>query len=159
MDSRLLRAIGPATLVTVAVVVMVASLAYGGGAAPLVIADAGPVVRWGLPTTTLIFNLAAAGLLGSLILALFALKAGDRAFDVALDVASVSAAVFTVAAGVTGFFTFIDAFNAQVTLGPEFGAQFGKQVHALADHVVIVDRPWIGLASGPYEHARIILGA
>ena len=76
MDSRLLRAIGPATLVTVAVVVMVASLAYGGGAAPLVIADAGPVVRWGLPTTTLIFNLAAAGLLGSLILALFALKAG-----------------------------------------------------------------------------------
>ena len=34
MDSRLLRAIGPATLVTVAVVVMVASLAYGGGAAP-----------------------------------------------------------------------------------------------------------------------------
>jgi len=78
MDSRLLRAIGPATLVTVAVVVMVASLAYGGDAAPLVIADAGPVVRWGLPTTTLIFNLAAAGLLGSLILALFALKAGDK---------------------------------------------------------------------------------
>ncbi len=126
MDSRLLRAVGPATLVTVAVVVMVAALAYGGGAAPLVIADAGPVVRWGLPAATLIFNLAAAGLLGSLVLALFALKAGDKAFDVALDVASVSAAVFTVAAGVTGFLTFIDAFNAQVTLGPEFGSQFGR---------------------------------
>lgn len=126
MDSRLLRAIGPATLVTVAVVVMVAALAYGGGAAPLVIADAGPVVRWGLPTATLVFNLAAAGMLGSLILALFALKAGDKAFTVSVDVASVSAAVFTVAAGVTGFFTFIDAFNAQVALGPEFGSQFGR---------------------------------
>lgn len=121
-----MRAVGPATLAVVAVAVMVAALALGGGAAPLVIADAGPVVRWGVPTAQLAVNLSAAGMLGALVLALFALRAGEKEFDRALDVASVSAAVFTVAAGLRGFLTFVDAFNATVTIGPEFGSQFGR---------------------------------
>ncbi|SIT86141.1 cytochrome c oxidase assembly protein [Microbacterium sp. RU33B] len=126
MKPRTLRAAGPVILVVVALVALIAGLVYGGGAAPLVIADPGPVVRWGLPVTTLVFNLAAAGTVGALVTALFALKAGEREFDAALDTASVSAAVFTVAAAVTGLFTFLDAFNAQIGLGPEFGAQLGR---------------------------------
>ncbi len=45
---------------------------------------------------------------------------------VALDVASISAAVFTVAAAATGFLTFVDAFNPAINAGPEFGAQLGR---------------------------------
>ncbi|HWL78587.1 cytochrome c oxidase assembly protein [Microbacterium sp.] len=133
MNPRALRATGPAILVVVALAAVVAGLAYGGGAAPLVIGDPGPVARWGLPIAKLFVNLAAAGMVGCLVTALFTLRAGvmrddgkPTEFDTALDTASISAAVFTVAAGVTGFLTFIDAFNPALDIGPQFGAQLGR---------------------------------
>src|SRR6478736_159769 len=107
---------------------MVWALAFGGGAAPLALADPGPFVRWALPTATLLVNLSAGGMVGVLVIALFALRAGERQFDVALDVASISAAVFTIAAAATGILTFLDAFNPVVSLGPEFGAQLGRYI-------------------------------
>lgn len=136
MSSRALRAAGPAILVVAALVVLVWALAYGGGAAPLAIGDAGPLARWGLPIAKLFVNLSAAGMVGALVTALFALKAGDGTesveakgplpFELALDAASISAAVFTVSAAVTGFLTFVDAFNPAIDAGPEFGAQLGR---------------------------------
>lgn len=126
MDSRALRVAGPAILVVVALIVLIAGLAFGGGAVPLQTGDPGPTVRWGLPVAQLLVNLGAAGMVGSLVLALFALSSGTRAFDTALDTASIAAAVFTVAAGATGFLSFLNAFNPQVGLGPEFGAQLGR---------------------------------
>jgi len=113
-------------LVVAALAVMVWALAFGGGAAPLAIADPGPFVRWGLPTAKLLVNLSAAGMVGVLVTALFTLRAGDREFDIALDTASISAAVFTMAAAATGFLTFVDAFNPVLSIGPEFGAQLGR---------------------------------
>ena len=44
----------------------------------------------------------------------------------ALDAASISAAIFTVSAAATGFLTFVDAFNPVIDAGPEFGAQLGR---------------------------------
>lgn len=109
-----------------ALAALIAGLLYGGGAAPLLIADPGPLVRWGLPTATLVVNLSAAGMVGALVLALFALKAESKPFDTALDVASTAAAVFTVAAAVTGFLTFVNIFNATPSAGAEFGQQLGR---------------------------------
>ncbi|MCW3493039.1 bifunctional copper resistance protein CopD/cytochrome c oxidase assembly protein [Microbacterium sp. SSM24] len=126
MSPRALRAAGPVILVASALVVLVWALVFGGGAAPLAIGDPGPVARWGLPVVKLFVNLSAAGMAGALVVALFALKSGEREFDIALDTASVSAAVFTVSAAATGFLTFIDAFNPAIDAGPEFGAQLGR---------------------------------
>ena len=126
MNPRALRAVGPALLVVAALVVMLWALAFGGGAAPLALADPGPFVRWGLPTATLVVNLSAAGMVGALVTALFTLRAGERPFDVALDTASISAAIFTMAAAATGFLTFLAALNPAISLGPEFGAQLGR---------------------------------
>ncbi|MFT4220575.1 MAG: cytochrome c oxidase assembly protein [Microbacterium sp.] len=133
---RALRVAGPAILVVAALVVLAAGLAFGGGAAPLAIGDSGPLVRWGLPVARAVVNIAAAGMAGSLVLALFALKPAARSradagpgpapFETALDTASASAAVFTIAAAATGFLTFLDAFDPQLGLGPEFGAQLGR---------------------------------
>ncbi|WP_243076252.1 cytochrome c oxidase assembly protein [Microbacterium sp. SS28] len=123
---RALRVAGPAILVAAALAALVWGLALGGGAAPLVIGDPGPWVRWGLPTAKLFVNLSGAGMVGALVTALFALKAGEREFDAALDLASISAAVFTTAAAATGFLTFLDAFNPEVSAAPEFGAQLGR---------------------------------
>jgi cytochrome c oxidase assembly factor CtaG/putative copper export protein len=123
---RTLRVAGPVILVVVALVSLVWGLVVGGGAAPFAIGDPGPIVRWGLPTATLLVNLTAAGMVGALVTALFTLKAGEREFDAALDMASVSAALFTVAAAATGFFTFVNTFNPAVGLGAEFGSQLGR---------------------------------
>ncbi len=124
--SRALRSIGPAILVTAALVALVGGLAFGGGAAELRLGDAGPLVRWGLPIAKLVVNLAAAGMVGVLVTALFTLRAGEREFDVALDIASIAAALFTAAAGATGFLTFLNVFNPAVDAGPQFGRQLGR---------------------------------
>ena len=126
ISSRVLRYAGPAILVAAALVTLVIGLVFGGGAAPLLVGDSGPVVRWGLPMVTLVVNLSAAGMIGSLVLALFALRAGERNFDTALDAASISAAVFTVASGLTTFLTFLNIFNATPDVGAEFGGQLGR---------------------------------
>ncbi len=125
MNPRSLRAFGPVLLVVAAVLAMIAGLAYGGGAAPLVLGDPGPFVRWALPVAKLVVNLTLAGMIGSLVLALYALKPEQKAFEVALDIASATAAVFTVAAGTAGFLTFLNAFNPQIGLDAEFGQQLG----------------------------------
>ena len=70
---RSVRVLGPAVLLAVALVAMLAALAFGGGAAPLLIQDPGPVARYGLPVAKLVVNLGAAGMIGALVLAVFAL--------------------------------------------------------------------------------------
>ncbi|MBN9225171.1 MAG: copper transporter [Microbacterium sp. SCN 70-27] len=126
MPSRLLRVAGPAILVFAAVVTLIAGLAYGGGAARQLQIDPGPVVRWGLPVATLAVNLSAAALIGALVLALFALRAQTRPFDTALDVASVAAAVFTVASASVAFLTVLNVLGATPSAGAEFGQQLGR---------------------------------
>ncbi|MFT4307568.1 MAG: cytochrome c oxidase assembly protein [Microbacterium sp.] len=105
---------------------MIVALCYGGGAAPLAIGDAGPVVRWGLPAATLVVDLSAAAMAGALVTALFALTQGTRAFEFALDLASAAAGVFTLASAVTGFLTFVNAFNATPSVDDVFGEQLGR---------------------------------
>ena len=126
MNSHALRLAGPVILLTAALVALLIGLAYGGGAAPLTVGDPGAVVRWGLPAVKLLVNLAAAGMIGSLVLALFALRAGDRPFDTALDTASVSAAVLTVASALTAYFTFLSIYNPTPSADAQFGQQLGR---------------------------------
>ncbi|MFC5857763.1 cytochrome c oxidase assembly protein [Agromyces flavus] len=105
---------------------MVAALAYGGGAAPFPIQDPGPVARWGVPVAKLFVNLGAAGMIGALVLAVWALSPKRREFDLALDVAAASAAVLTVASAATGVLTFMLVTGAPFDLGDRFGAQLGQ---------------------------------
>jgi putative copper resistance protein D len=69
--------------------------------------------------------LSGAAMLGSLVLALFGLRSGTRPFDVALDTASVAAALFTVTSGVAAVMTLLAAFNPKLTADSSFGDQLG----------------------------------
>ncbi|MFJ4176139.1 cytochrome c oxidase assembly protein [Microbacterium sp. NPDC089696] len=120
------RAVGIGILVGAGLVAVIVALAVGGGAAPLLLQDPGPFVRWAIPVVKLAMNIAAAAMLGSLVLALFALKAEEKPFEVALNTASVGAAVFTVTAGISAFLTFMAAFNPQLSAEREFGTQLGR---------------------------------
>ncbi len=120
------RLAGVAILIIAALVAVVIALVVGGGAKTPLLQDPGAFVLWGTPIAKLLMNMAGAAMLGSLVLALFALRSGDKSFDTALNVASIGAAVFTVAAGLAGFLAFMSAFNPQLSLEREFGAQLGR---------------------------------
>ena len=123
---RLVRLIGPAALLLVALLATLAGLAYGGGAAAQLLADPGPVVRWSLPIAKLLVNLGAAGTIGALVLTLFALSPGEREFNTALDFSAASAAVFTVASALTGFLTFLQVTNVSLSFDDTFSATMGQ---------------------------------
>jgi len=120
------RLAGLAILLAGGAAALIAALVVGGGAVPPKLLDPGPLVMWGLPAVKLIANLGAAAMLGSLVLALFALRNDEKAFDVALDTASVGAAVFTIGSGITAFLTFMAAFNPKLSAERGFGEQFGR---------------------------------
>lgn len=124
--TRSARVLGPAALVAVALTAMVVALTFGGGAAPFPIQDPGPVARWGVPVAKLFVNLGAAGMIGALVMAVWALSPKQREFDLALDVAAASAAVLTVASAATGVLTFLLVTGAPFELSDRFGAQLGQ---------------------------------
>lgn len=115
-----------------AVFALVIALLFGGGAAEPLLQDPGAFVRWGLPVARTINNISAAAMIGSIVLALFALRTGDKAFETALDTASVGAAIFTVSSGATGFLTFLNAFGGTTfSLDEQFGKDLGRFLLAI----------------------------
>lgn len=113
-------------LLAASVASITAALLVGGGAKPPLLQDPGPFVLWATPIATMVMNIAAAAMLGSLVLALFALRSGEKPFNSALNVASLGAALYTISAGLAGFLAFMAAFDPKLSIGREFGAQLGR---------------------------------
>jgi cytochrome c oxidase assembly factor CtaG/putative copper export protein len=122
---RIVRIAAPAALLLVAFISAIAALQFGGGAAPELIADPGPAVRYGLPIAKLLVNLGAAGTLGALAVAAFAMRSTAKEYAVAMDVAAASAAVWTVASAVTGFLSFLSVYQQPISLDATFGDLIG----------------------------------
>lgn len=118
--TRVTRVVGPAALVVVGFLALLAALAYGGGAAAPLLADPGALVRWGLPVAKFLVDLSAAGMIGALILVCFALSPKFKEFDAALDVAAGSAAVCAVASAITGYLTFLAVTGLTPSGDPTF---------------------------------------
>ena len=136
---RLARLTGPAALVLVGFVALLAALIFGGGAdAPGFGTDPGVLVRFGLPTAKLLVNLSTALTLGALVLACFALSSSERAYGRALDVAAGAAAVWTVASLAASLLTFL-------SLGVElaFDDRFGEGFSAFLTTVEL-GQAWLG---------------
>jgi len=118
---RVVRIVGPALLLFVALVSAVAALQFGGGVKPEPIADVGPVVRYGLPLTKLIVNIGAAGTIGALVLASFGMVKSKPEFNLTLDLAAASAGVWAVASAATGFFSFMTIYQQPLSIDDRFG--------------------------------------
>ncbi|CAN5362662.1 cytochrome c oxidase assembly protein [soil metagenome] len=118
---RAVRVAGPAVLLLAALAALLAGLAFGGGAQAELLLDPGVVTRYGLPVSQLFVNLGASGAIGALVLTCFALDSAKPEFARALDVAAGSAALWTVAAGFTAFFTFLTATQQSVAFDDAFG--------------------------------------
>jgi len=104
---------------------VLAALQFGGGAEPELIADPGALVRYGLPIAKLLVNIGAAGTLGALALAAFAMEKQSAEYSQALDVAAAASAVWTVASATTGFLSFLSVYQQPVSLDDSFGSLIG----------------------------------
>lgn len=101
-----------------------------GAAAPTVLADSGPLGRWGLPAAEFVFNSAMALTIGSLLLAVvvFPRTAGrksariDPEWSRLLGIAQVASAVWTLSSVAVLVLTYVDTAGAQAFQG-EFSGQ------------------------------------
>ncbi|EPR75130.1 Copper resistance protein D [Leifsonia rubra CMS 76R] len=118
---RISRIAGPALLLVVAFVAVIAGLQYGGGAVAPILLDPGAVVRWGLPISKLVVNVGLAATIGALLLAIFAMSPKHDEYSLTLDVAAAGAAAWAVASAFTGFFTFLSVRNQPIDLTNAFG--------------------------------------
>ena len=137
--ARTVRIAGPALLVAVGFLSLIAALNFGGAAAPLPLQDPGPAVRIGLPLAKLFVNLSAAVTIGSLLLACFALTPRKPEFDRTLDVAAAAAAFWAVASAVTGFLTFLEITNLPISFDDAFGSALGAVLTATS-----IGQAWLG---------------
>jgi putative copper resistance protein D len=117
---------------------VVLALQFGGAATPELISDPGAVVRYGLPIAKLFVNLAAAGTIGALALAAFAINKEAPEYGTALDVAAAASAVWAVSAAATGFLSFLLAYQQPVA----FDAAFGDLIGTYLQHVP-VGQAWL----------------
>ncbi|MBT4909420.1 MAG: copper transporter, partial [Microbacteriaceae bacterium] len=70
---------------------LLAGLATGDGAQPLLLADPGAIARYGLPSATAMVHLGAALSIGSLMMAALVISSKDSAFNSSLVVAAIGA--------------------------------------------------------------------
>lgn len=122
---RLVRIVGPAALLLVALGFAVFSLQFGGAVTPQKIADPGAVVRYGLPIAKLIVNLSAAGTIGALVLASFAMTKEKREFGATLDIAAATSGIWAVSSAASGFFSFLTAYLQPLSFDDRFGKVLG----------------------------------
>jgi len=110
-------------VVSLALVALVSGGIFSGAFETQLLLDPGTVVRWGLPVTTVLGELAVAATLGGLVLAAFVVPPGV-AFDRTLSTAAVGAGAWTVAA--LGRMVFSASNTVGVPLDdPKFGEQLG----------------------------------
>ena len=83
------------------------------------------MVLWALPVVKLIFNLAAAGVIGTLVLTSFGLIPKTVEYRKALNFAAVSAAVWTVASVASAVLAYLDVAPSASLSADTFGPQFG----------------------------------
>ena len=113
-------------------VVLLAALLYTGATEPLALGDPGPIVRWGLPVLTLVWQVAAVTTVGLLGLAAFLMpeRGTTSRRATALRYAVRTGAVWVATASLALVLTFADIVGAPPTSGQVL-AQFGAFVLSL----------------------------
>ncbi|MEO6115391.1 MAG: CopD family protein, partial [Pseudolysinimonas sp.] len=122
---RVARVSGPAVLLLVAFLAVLAALSYGGGANPGIAIDPGALVRYGVPISKLVVDLSIALALGALALGIFAFSSREAEFGKALDLAAAGAAVWTVAAAASSILVFSSTASTAPSLSQAFGQSLG----------------------------------
>lgn len=125
---RHLRILAPAALLTATLVALIAGLSIGGAGAERALLDPGTVVRYGNPIARTLVNISMAGLIGSLVMAVWALASEKREARIAMDFAAGSAAALTISSGAVLMFTYVDISGLSFSGDAAFGAGLAQFV-------------------------------
>ncbi len=158
MPSRAIAPIAGAALLLGAIVAIAAGFAIGGAANVPQLVDPGAFVRYGVPISDLLTDLATAATIGPLVLVCFAVPRGTAAFERLLRFAGVGATIWTLAGVLAALLAFADAIGTPLRLDATFGAGLWQYLSdtdagiarltgiALSAVVAII----IAFASGPW---------
>ena len=102
-------------------VVAAAALDFSGAAAPLALADPGPIVRWGLPILRGTTDLATAVAIGALTMAVFATANGSWQLRRMLDLAGTAATLWALSGVGTGLLTYLSVTGENISGSKSFG--------------------------------------
>ena len=102
---------------------IVVGMILGGGATPTKLADAGDVVRWGLPIAKGITNLGTAFAIGSLAFAAYALSAKTPQLTKAMNLAAAGAGVWTIFGAISFLFTYLSVTGSSFSTSDQFGQE------------------------------------
>ena len=127
-------------LVAIGLIGAVVAAMVTGAAAPVVISDPGPLVRWGLPVVSVVGQLSSALTLGLLVMAAFIVPETTRTNRriEASRLAAIAAFVWAVATVLVAFLTFADLAGLPPS-DPALLAQFGSYALTLdATRVLLI---------------------
>jgi cytochrome c oxidase assembly factor CtaG/putative copper export protein len=102
-------------------VAVVVGMILGGAAKPTQLADAGDLVRWGLPLAKGVTYLGTAVAIGSLAFAAFALSAKTPQLTKAMNLGAVGAGIWTIFGAITFLFTYLSVTGSAFSTDETFG--------------------------------------
>jgi cytochrome c oxidase assembly factor CtaG/putative copper export protein len=117
--SRASVALGLLFLAMVAAVVV--GMVLGGAATPTQLADAGDIVRWGLPLLKGVTNIGTALAIGSLAFAAYALSANTPQLGKAMNLAALGAGIWTIFGAIAFLFTYLSVTGSAFSTSDTFG--------------------------------------
>ncbi|MDA3146801.1 bifunctional copper resistance protein CopD/cytochrome c oxidase assembly protein [Leucobacter sp. UCMA 4100] len=123
---RSLRVFAPATLIIVSVIACFVGMQVGGAGAPRPMLDPGDVVRYAVPLARMLVNLSGGVLIGSLLLAVWALKGEGAELRAVLDLAAGAAATLTAASTAAFVFMYLDMTGQDFSFDESFGASLAQ---------------------------------
>ena len=110
-------------LVAAMAAAVVLGMLLGGGATPTKLADAGDIVRWGLPLAKGVTNLGTAVAIGSLAFAAFALSAKTPQLIKAMNLAAAGAGIWTIFGAISFLFTYLSVTGSSFSTSDQFGQE------------------------------------
>jgi cytochrome c oxidase assembly factor CtaG/putative copper export protein len=100
------------------------SLIIGGGAKPFTLLDPGEVVRWGLPISKAIMDVAMATSIGSLVVAAFVFSEKSKQLRAILNVAATFSVVWVISGLLALNFTYLNVTGSAFSLDESQGSGF-----------------------------------
>lgn len=104
------------------------ALVIGGGAKPFTLLDPGEVVRWGLPLSRSVMNVAMATTVGALVIAAFVFAEGSKQLKVVMNTAATASIVWVLAGLLSLNFTYLNITGTAFTLEQNHGEGFWQFV-------------------------------
>ena len=104
------------------------SLIIGGGAKPFTLLDPGDLVRWGLPISRAVMDVAMATAIGALVIAAFVFAESSKQLRTAMDTAAAASVIWGISGLLALNFTYLNVTGTAFSFDQTQGSGFDPHV-------------------------------